>query len=131
MSEDARQSVVADLLLVEHVKYSVSFIGQSVSGSEAQYLYPVCAICARRRHRELISLTSHTSNVSPSTNSLADCTLDGRSGSSYCMTVRTRRTPMEERTIVMSYVPLTHAQHMYRHMRLTQGVVEEFTYDGY
>ena len=64
MSEDARQSVVADPLLVEHVKYSVSSDGQSESGNEARCLYRVCAICARHRHRELISLTGRTRRTS-------------------------------------------------------------------
>ena len=64
MSEGARQFVVADPLLAEHVKYSVSSNGRSESGSEAQYLYPVCAICARHRHRELISLTGRTRRTS-------------------------------------------------------------------
>ena len=65
MSEDARQFVVADPLLVEHVKYSVSSNGRSESGSEAQYLYPVCAICARHRPKELISSTSRTRRTCP------------------------------------------------------------------
>ena len=35
MSEGARQFVVADPLLVKHVKYSVSFNGRPVSGNGA------------------------------------------------------------------------------------------------
>ena len=64
MSVGARQFVIVGPQLVEHVKYSVSSDGQSESGNEARCLYRVCAICARHRHRELISLTGRTRRTS-------------------------------------------------------------------
>ena len=64
MSVGARQFVIVGPQLVEHVKYSVSSDGQSESGNEARCLYRVCAICARHRHRDLISLTGRTRRTS-------------------------------------------------------------------
>ena len=117
MSEDARQSVIADPLLVEHVKYSVSSSGRSESGSEVQYLYPVCALCAMHRHRELISSTSRTRRTCPR-HTPQTVLIGGSPCSDLCIAVRTECTPVESHTIVMFYVPLAQQQHMYRHMRL-------------
>ena len=119
MSEGARQFVVADPLLVEHVKYSVSSNGWSESGSEAQCLYPVCAICARHRHRELISLTSRTRRTSRPRHPPQTVLIGGSPCCDLCIAVRTECTPTESHTIVMFYVLLAQQQHMHLQMRLS------------
>ena len=118
MSEGARQFVVADPLLVEHVKSSVSSSGRSVSGSKAQYLYPVWAICAMHRHRELISLTSRTRTSCPR-HTPQTVLIGGSPCSDLCIAVRTECAPMESHTIVMFYVLLAQQQHMHLQMRLS------------
>ena len=118
MSEGARQCVVADPLLVEHVKYSVSSNGRSESGSEAQYLYRVWAMCARHRHRELISSTSRTRRTCPR-HTPQTVLICGSPCSDLCIAVRTECTPMESHTIVMFYVLLAQQQHMHLQMRLS------------
>ena len=100
MSVGARQFVIVGPQLVEHVKYSVSSNGRSESGSKAQYLYPVCAICARHRPKELISSTSRTRRTCPR-HTPQTVLIGGSPCSDLCIAVRTECIPTESHTIVM------------------------------